>query len=96
MCEMLESRRMLAGNVSATDDGTTITIVGDNKSNQIVVTGELNNAYTIKGDKKRDSSEFQKFRAVPFSASRQCDARDQTPFPSPNPFSESASVPPTG
>src|SRR6188768_644901 len=50
MFEMLESRRMLAGNVTAAYDGGTNTFsaVGDNKANDIVVEAETG-GYKVTG-----------------------------------------------
>src|SRR5437867_2568423 len=44
MFESLESRRLLAGNVTAADNGTLVSILGDNKSNQVALS--LNAAMT--------------------------------------------------
>src|SRR5215475_4050679 len=49
--ETLEGRQLLSGNVSVSYDAATntVNIVGDNKSNDIVVTGLFNGTYNIKG-----------------------------------------------
>src|SRR5438876_651028 len=48
LVESLEGRRMLSGNVAVAFDGTTVTVLGDNKSNQIVITGK-NFGYRVIG-----------------------------------------------
>src|SRR4051812_3678573 len=50
MIESLETRRLLAGNVTVTDVGGVLSIIGDNKSNQVQITSDVSvTGYQING-----------------------------------------------
>src|SRR5262245_41454172 len=49
MCEILEERRLVSGNVSVVKEGDTLIVRGDNKSNQIRIYGDSGGLNLVEG-----------------------------------------------